>query len=53
MSEAEARKKAAQLLEMADDEYLSVAWHEEGFNGPGWYCWCTEYPEEGSDFVGV
>ena len=23
-----------------------------GHSGPGWYVWCGEYPEEGSEFLG-
>lgn len=33
------------------DIEVSVLYMEKGADGPGWYCWESEYPEEGYFFV--
>jgi len=32
---------------------MTVQFIENGHSGPGFYSWCTEYPEDGSDFLGA
>ena len=31
---------------------MTVEFIEDGHSGTGFYCWCTEYPEDGSSFLG-
>src|SRR5690606_11750942 len=31
---------------------MTVEFMESGRAGPGFYAWCTEYPEDGSNFLG-
>ena len=31
---------------------MTISFWKEGHSGPGFYCWCTEYPEEGSNYLG-
>lgn len=31
---------------------MTVAFIADGHSGSGFYAWCTEYPEEGSTFLG-
>lgn len=31
---------------------MTVAFIENGHSGPGFYSWCTEYPEDGAEFLG-
>ena len=31
---------------------MTVEFIANGHSGPGFYAWCTEYPEDGSDFLG-
>lgn len=35
-----------------DETDMTVEFIENGHSGPGFYCWCTEYPEDGSTFLG-
>lgn len=43
-------KLAAAKIEM-DLEFTEFDYCE-GHSGLGWYCWDTEYPDEGSTFLG-
>lgn len=31
---------------------MTVEFIKEGHSGPGFYAWCTEYPEDGTDYLG-
>lgn len=45
---------ARSLVEMfgGDETDMTVSYWREGHSGPGFYCWCTEYPEDGSSYLG-
>lgn len=36
-----------------DETDMTVEFIRNGHSGPGFYCWCTEYPEDGATFLGV
>lgn len=31
---------------------MTVEFIDGGHSGDGFYCWCTEYPEDGSTYLG-
>lgn len=35
-----------------DETDMTLAFIEDGHSGTGFYCWCTEYPEDGAEFLG-
>jgi hypothetical protein len=39
------------LMNDAEPVYVTVKWFEDGADGPAWYAWETEYPEEGYFWV--
>ena len=45
---------ATALVELfgSDDTDMTIQFIADGHSGPGFYAWCTEYPEDGSDFLG-
>ena len=51
MNTIEAMHKASKLLN-APMKDLTLAPSREGHSGEGWYAWFTEYPDEGSVFIG-
>jgi hypothetical protein len=46
-------KQAERELQVDEPYDASVAWGDEGHSGPGWYAYYTEYPDEGSVFLGT
>lgn len=36
-----------------EDTDMTVEFVRDGHSGTGFYCWCTEYPEDGSTFIGA
>lgn len=53
MTKEQAFKLAAEMMGYEGEylEYLVVEFKEDGWNGPGYYAWDKEYPEEGSCFI--
>lgn len=51
MTKEQALEKAKIILEGICEEYISLV-HTEGWYGTGWYCWDSEYPEDGSSYIG-
>lgn len=45
---------AKNLLENfgGEETDMTVEFIQEGHSGTGFYAWCTEYPEDGSQFLG-
>lgn len=45
---------AKNLVEMfgGGETDMTVEFIEDGHSGAGFYCWCTEYPEDGSNYLG-
>lgn len=42
------------MTELNDDQIkVSITYDQDGDDGPGWYAWETEYPEEGFFWFGV
>ena len=35
-----------------DDTDMTLAFFTDAHSGPGFYSWCTEYPEDGSEYLG-
>jgi hypothetical protein len=50
MTEAQAITEARLMFDWTPESgpSLTVKWCNDGHEGPGWYAWETEYPEEGS-----
>jgi len=53
-------RRVVKNLEMFGDEHddgtvdladVEVHWTETGHSGPGYYAWCGEYPDEGSEII--
>jgi len=47
-------ENARNLVEQygGDETDMTVEFIRDGHSGPGFYCWCTEYPEDGSTYLG-
>lgn len=45
---------ASSLVEQfgGEETDMTVEFIENGHSGTGFYCWCTEYPEDGSTYLG-
>lgn len=45
--------RACEILRWFYGEEKAALVLTNGHSGPGWYTWCVEYPDEGSEFLGT
>lgn len=41
-----------EFFDVEASDFAEVHFEREGHSGPGWYVHCSEYPEEGAEFLG-
>lgn len=50
-SKEEALALAKDYFDPFEEEFIAVEYYTDGHEGPGWYCWDVQYPEDGSCFI--